>query len=489
MSVRSLRRSAISASMVAVAFTAACLLGGAASSAAEPDVAAEAAAASPVAAVTSPELATPPLAAQASDHFDPVAATEAYLATVPAEKRAKSDSYFEGGYWLQLWGFLYGLGVAALLLFGRVSRGMRDRAERMVKWKPAQTALYWVQYLLAVTILGFPLTVYQGHFREHQYGLATNSFGQWLGDEAKGLGIGLVMGGLLVVTLYGVVRRMQRTWWVWGTVILVAFLAFLALIAPVFINPLFNKYTLLADARVRDPILSLARANGIPATEVYEMDASRQTTRVSANVSGLLGTERITLNDNLLSRCSLPEIEMVMGHEMGHYVLNHVYELILEAGLLILVGFFFVRSGFAWALSRWGERWGITGIGDVAGLPLVVALFGIYSFVMTPVGNSIIRINEAEADIFGINASRQPDGFAQTALKLGEYRKLAPGPLEEAFFFDHPSGRSRILMAMKWKAENLDEAAGGPDAVSGSPALPSPTLPAPLAAVSPPDPG
>ncbi len=227
-------------------------------------------------------------------------------------------------------------------------------------------------------------------------------------------------------------------------------------IAPVFIEPLFNTYTPLKDEKVHDPILRLARANGIPATDVFVVDASRQTTRVSANVAGFLGTERIALNDNLLKRCSLPEIESVMAHEMGHYVLNHVFKGILavrgaDRGR-VRVPALVVRP------RRWpagAQRWGIGGVADVAGLPLLVLLLSVFFFVMTPVTNTMIRTQEVEADIFGLNAARQPDAEAEVDLKLGEYRKLKPGPVEEFVFFDHPSGYNRILMAMRWKAENL----------------------------------
>jgi STE24 endopeptidase len=387
--------------------------------------------------------------------FDPVAAAEAYLAKLSPEQRARSDAYFEGGYWLQLWGFLYGAAVAILLLATRLSTRMRDLAARITRVTVLQTALYWVQYLVATTLLSFPLTVYTGFLREHKYGLATQTFGPWLGDQAKGLAIGAVLGALSLMAIYAVIRRAPRTWWLWGAGVSLVFVVIAIAIGPVFIDPMFNKYTPLSDEKVKGPILRLARANGISATDVFVVDASRQTTRVSANVAGLLGTQRIALNDNLLKRCSLPEIETVMAHEMGHYVLNHIFKLLLQIGLLIVAGFAFVRWAFDRLAGRWGPRWAIGGIADVAGLPLLVLLLSIFFFVLTPVTNTMIRTQEVEADIFGLNAARQPDGEAEVALKLGEYRKLKPGPVEEFILFDHPSGYSRILMAMRWKAENL----------------------------------
>jgi STE24 endopeptidase len=239
-------------------------------------------------------------------------------------------------------------------------------------------------------------------------------------------------------------------------VVALAFMAVGILIAPVFIAPLFNKYTPLADRKVVDPILSMARANGVAADVVYQMDASKQSTRISANVSGMLGTMRVTLNDNLLARCTLPEIQAVMGHELGHYVMNHVYKLVTYMGIVIVIGFTLMRWALQKLLTAAGPRWGITGVGDVAVVPLAVLLFSTYMFLMTPVTNTIVRVHEMEADRFGLNAARQPDGFAITALKLSEYRKIQPTPIEEWIFYDHPSGATRIRTAMRWKAENLN---------------------------------
>ncbi|MGH9317978.1 MAG: M48 family metallopeptidase [Thermoanaerobaculia bacterium] len=410
-------------------------------------------------AAAQPGPQAPPAATAATARtpaFDPKAATDAYLAKVPAEKRARSDAYFEGGYWLILWDFLYGAAVAILLLALSWSARMRDLAERITRRKPLQSLLYWMQYTIATFVLLFPLTYYEGYVREHRYGLATQSFGPWLGERAKELAISVFFGGLFVVVLYAVLRRASRTWWIWGSATTILFLIVGILISPIWIDPLFNKYTRLEDPRIREPILSLARANGIGVSDVYVVDASRQSTRVSANVSGFLGTERISLNDNLLKRCSLEEIEAVMGHEMGHYVLNHIYKGIVFFSILILLGFAFVRAIFDRLVHRWGEKWGVRGIGDLAGLPVLALLISFYFFFLTPVTNTIIRAQEYEADMYGLNASRQPDGEAEVDLKLGEYRKLDPGPVEEFIFFDHPSGRVRIFAAMRWKAEHLE---------------------------------
>ncbi len=402
-----------------------------------------------------PSVIQVPAEAQATPHFDPTAATNAYLAQIPADKTARSDAYFEGGYWMILWDFLYGVAVALLLLNLRWSARMRDLAERVTHFKPVHTFVYWLEYLVLATILVFPLTVYEDYFREHKYGLATQTFGPWMGDQMKGLGVNLVLGGLLAMLLFGIVRRLPRTWWIWGAVATTLFLIFVSLIAPVFIFPIFNKITRLDDPKVVDPILSMARANGIPARDVYEIDASRQTTRMSANVSGFANTMRITLNDNLLRRGSPEEIQAVMGHEMGHYVMNHVYKGIMFFLIVTVLAFACLHWALDWTLQRWGEKWQIRGVGDTAVLPLVVLLVSIFSFVITPVTNTFIRTQEYEADMYGLNTSRQPDGAAQGAIHLGEYRKMNPGPIEEWIFFDHPSGRNRIYAAMRWKAENL----------------------------------
>ncbi|HZR05240.1 MAG TPA: M48 family metallopeptidase [Candidatus Udaeobacter sp.] len=387
--------------------------------------------------------------------FNPAEATRAWLDSVPRNQREKSDAYFEGGYWLILWNFLLAVAISVFLLASRLSARLRDLCERIVKIKNLQVACYAIPYLLLVYALSFPLNLYQNFFREHQYGLATQTFAPWFREQLLGLALTLVSGTLLVVVLYAVFRRAPRTWWIWGTIVMIVFSGTLVLIAPVYIEPLFNTYKPLTDPKIRNPILAMAQANEIPVKQVFEVDASRQTTRVSANVSGLLGTTRVALNDNLLKQCTLPEIRAVMAHEMGHYVLNHGAKLLTYLGILVLIGFALARVLFDASVRRWGDKWRVGGIADPAGLPLLALIFSTLVFFATPILRTVVRVTEREADAFGINTSREPDGMAKVALKLGVYRKLDPTPLEEFIFFDHPSGRARIRMAMDWKAANL----------------------------------
>jgi STE24 endopeptidase len=395
-----------------------------------------------------------PAAAQWSPSFDINGATQAWLDTISAAQRLQSNAYFEGGYWLLLWNLLWGLGVAALLLSGRRSARLRNWTERVTAHRGLQNTLYAAVFLVLVWLLSLPLTIYQDYFREHQYGLATQTFLPWFGEQCISLTVAIVLGAPFIALLYWVVRRTGNVWWAWGSGLLALFMLFVIVIEPVFIAPLFNEYTPLPPGPTRDSILSLARANGIPADNVYVFNASKQTTRISANVAGALGTTRIALNDNLLNQTSLPEIRAVMAHEMGHYVLHHEWHHLIDLSLLALLLLLVLHYGFDRVLPRLAARTGIRDRADIAGLPLAFALLLILGFLATPVINTIIRTAESEADIFGLNAAREPQGFAQVAMRLSAYRKLEPGRLEELLLFDHPSGRTRVHMAMQWLQEN-----------------------------------
>jgi len=428
----------------------------------EPAIAAETpAVAAPAASAAALRLPIRPVddAWRAGLPIEPEAATRAYLDRLSPEARARSDAYFEGGYWLVLWNTLLALGISALLLWTRPSIAVRDWARRITRRRGLSDALYGGVYAVATWVLTLPLTIYQGFVREHAYGLATQGFGAWFSERLVELAVTTLIVALSVALLYGVLRLARERWWMWATVVAVGLMAIGSLIAPVWIDPLFNTYKPVEDGPVKRAVLAMARANGVPADNVYEFDASRQTTRVSANVAGLGGTARVRLNDNLLRRSSEAEIRAVMAHEIGHYAMNHGPKALVQFGVLLFAGFAFAAWAMKQLLARHGTRWRLQGgtdsVIDVGSLPLLMAVLTAFMFLATPITYTIVRTMETEADLWALNLAREPHGLAEVLLKLAEYRKTEPGPIEEFVFFDHPSAHSRILAAMRWREQGL----------------------------------
>ncbi len=402
-------------------------------------------------------LAAAPALAHAAP-FDVDHATQLWLATLSGPARARSDAYYEGGEWLGLWGTLISLGICWFLLRIRLLPAVRD-GMHLRGWRPWLGILACaVVFIIADTLLSLPWSMYEGYWREKQYGLMNQSLGAWLGDQAIDLALDVVFGSLLLLVIYAVIRKYPRRWWLIGTGVMGAAITFGVLITPVFIVPLFNTATELPEGPVRERVVAMAKANDVPAEHIYLIDSSRQSDRISANVSGIGPTIRISLNDNLLNKTSVPETAAVMGHELGHYVLGHVWRTIIV--LTLLMGFLlWLASRIAPALIRYGgQGWDVRGLSDPASLPVLAGVLGVFSLLATPVTNTLIRLDESEADAFGLDAAREPDGFASAAMKLSAYRKIEPGALEEMLFFDHPSGKTRVRMAMQWKKDHVPNA-------------------------------
>jgi len=404
-------------------------------------------------AVAALALACAAPAAAAALPFDPDLATHAWLATMGEEATARSNAYFEGGYVIEYASIVVSVIVAGLFLVFGWARGVRSWLEKTVKWFPLVAFGTSFFYILVSSLLTFPFSYYVGFVREHRYDLSTQTLPQWLIEQAQGLGVGLIIGSLFLTVLYLIVRAARNTWWIWGSVVTIGFAAVMSMLFPVFIAPMFNTYTPMEQSELRDEIIAMAQANGVPATDVMVYDRSRQTNSISANVSGFGPTTRISLADTLLERGSPEAVRAVMAHEIGHYVLRHNISGLLLSSIVILFSFAAVNFLFR-ALAK-NERWGIRDIADPAGLPLIVAILAIVGVVTGPMDRYLTRFNELQADMFGLNAAREPDGFAEAAILLSEYRKMQPSPLEEMLFYTHPSGWTRVHNAMVWKANEI----------------------------------
>jgi STE24 endopeptidase len=383
--------------------------------------------------------------------FDPAAATAAYLAQLPAEAHAKAQAYTQGGHWLLLWGTLVSVAVAWLILRTGVLERVRARVETKGPRPWLAVAAVVAVYVLLEAVLSLPWAIYANWWRDTQYGLTSQALGGWLGERALALAVGLVVTVILLSLLYWLIRRAPRTWWLWGGGMVALFFMVIMVLAPVFIEPMFNTYKPAPPGPVRDAVVQMAQANGVPSDKIFIYDGSRQSNRYTANVSGLFGTARVAMSDVMFKQnADVPEVKAVVGHEMGHYVRNHVIWGALAFGVLALAGFFLVDRLFPWVARRLGA--GGAALSDPAAYPVIVVLLAVLGLLATPLISSITRITEADADRFSLERVNEPDGLARALVKTIEYRAATPSKLEEILFYDHPAVGARVRRAMEWKA-------------------------------------
>ncbi|TWI96719.1 STE24 endopeptidase [Mucilaginibacter frigoritolerans] len=386
-------------------------------------------------------------------HIDAEKGTTQLINTIPLSVREKANNYCEGSYWLLLWNIVCAALVAWLFLFGGLSKYILKRSNK-IKAINRGNFIFIVFYFLLTFLLLLPLDIYQNFIREHQYGFSNQGFVQWFLNDLITFIVELIIAAPFFVLVYGIFRKTKENWWIWGTTVSIVFITGLIIIYPVFIAPIFNQYIPLKNGYLKNQILSMARANRVNVDNVYVYNESQQTKVFNAEVSGFAGTARISLNDNMLNHCTNNEIKAALAHEMGHYVLRHLFILTLEYGLLILIGFKLIQWSVTKLINKYSDKWQMKSIQDITSLPVLVFLFTFYFFILTPVTNSITRVIEIEADNYGLNAARQPDAFASLMLKSADNHKIDPGYWEEIIFFDHPCRKQRILSAMIWKAEN-----------------------------------
>ena len=361
--------------------------------------------------------------------FDPVAATQAYLAVLTPAQHAKAQAYTQGGHWLLLWGAMVAIAVAWIVLRTGVLLRLRDGIERGRR-KPWRVALVVVLADgVLEALLGLPWTLYSDWWREKSYGLTSQSVGGWVGEWALMAAISLAVTTLLVAGLYFLMRRSPRTWWIWGAGVVGLFFMVIMVLAPVFIEPLFNKYTPAPPGPVRDAVMAMAQANGVPSDKIYIYDGSKQSNRYTANVSGLFGTARVAMSDVMFKKdADLAEVRGVVGHEMGHYVHMHAVWFAAAYAALALAAFFLIDRLFPLAAVLLGAH-GVKGLADPAGIPVIGAIMTALALISTPLVVSISRIAESDADTFSLTRFNEPDGLSKALVKTIEYRAATPSHL------------------------------------------------------------
>jgi STE24 endopeptidase len=367
------------------------------------------------------------------------------------EARRKVKSYTHGSYALDIFNTFYFFLLMGWLAFTGKSAKLRDFCRRISRNQFLVIFLFWLFFFSIVSLFTFPVDLYKQFLREHAYGFSNQSFSSWFGDYGKELLISLIVGGLFFELIYWVITKSPKNWWIWGCTVCILFVILGTAITPELIAPLFNKYEPVKDAQLRSRVLALARSHGINPKDVYQVDFSRQSNKIGAFVFGLLGTERIVLTDTLIQRCSPEEILVVVGHEMGHYVLKHIWKGVLFFAVTIFLFGYLFQLAFRRIVQKNESRLGFREISDVASLPLLLLVFAILFFLFSPILNLYSRHQEAEADWYGLVSTGYWQAEIDVDKKLGEYREMDPNPIIEFLFFDHPSGKNRIRMALDYR--------------------------------------
>jgi STE24 endopeptidase len=360
---------------------------------------------------------------------------------------AQATRYFRGGN--VIWAVEQALGLAlpALLLFSGLSARLRTVAAQLARGHFYPTLVIYLALLSVLLFLvELPLSYYVGYLREHAYGLSTQRAPKWVADQLKGLALGLVVGTLVIWVPYLLLARSPTRWWLWTGGLSLPFFALVLLVTPVWVAPLFNKFGPMKDKALEGEVLDVARRAGVEGARVYEVDKRVDTEKVNAYVTGVGRTKRIVLWDTLLARLAPRQTKFVVGHELGHYVLGHVWNSILISAGLTLLGLFGVhRMGDA-LLGRFGDRFGFHQLADVASLPLLMLLLSLFSFLITPAALALSRYHEHEADRFGLELTHDNYAAATGFVALQQQNLAVPRPglLYKIFRASHPPIGERI---------------------------------------------
>jgi STE24 endopeptidase len=367
--------------------------------------------------------------------------------TPERDEPARARSYHRRQLVLSLLGLIVSIGYLILLI--RIHAVAR-LADLFAFW----TRAWWLELALVLLVLGagyrlltLPLAWLGGYWLPRRFGLLHQPFSRWLWDAAKAAAVGAVLGLVAVEVVYALLRLTPR-WWLWAAAAFLAGYALLALIAPVWLVPLFYRLTPLPDGPLRAQLLALAGRVGVPVTGVYVVDQSRKSRTANAAVTGLGRTRRILLFDTLLERFAPDEIEAVLAHELAHQLHGDIRRGLVVQGALTLVTF-----GIADVALRWGAgRLGLDGPADIAGLPLFGLIVVAVSLAALPLANGWSRHVEWGADRFALQTIADPRAFIGAMERLAglNLAERDPPRLEEFFLYSHPSIGRRIAYARQF---------------------------------------
>ena len=385
----------------------------------------------------------------------PQAPTTAY--TLPPDKLAKSTALYNLRFKLRLVDTAYGLVVLLALLYLGIAGKFRDIAEATGKNRLVQALVFVALFLITTTILQLPLDAYQQSI-SREYGLSVQGWGSWLGDIGKAMLVSFVVLSFAVWRFTRYIQKYPKTWWFQAWLRAVPLVVFLIFISPIVIDPLFNKFEPLdkTNPELVTAIQQVTRRGGIdiPRDRMFLMKASEKVTTLNAYVTGFGPSKRVVVWDTTIKNATTPETLFVFGHEMGHYVLNHILIGIAGAAVGLFIGFYLLYRIATWAFPRYQQRWRMRELHDWAALVMLILIFSIMSTLSAPIGNGFSRELEHNADIYGLEVTHginpnSQESAAHAFQVLGELSLSYPYPNRALVFWyaDHPPIPDRVPFA------------------------------------------
>jgi len=362
----------------------------------------------------------------------------------PSEKALR---YHQGNNAIWATEQILSVALPLLLLFTGLSAWLRTLASQWTGGRFYPTlAIYFVLFSVLMFLVELPLSYFIGFAREHAYGLSTQHLSKWAGDQLKGLGVGLIIGLLVLWVPYALLAKSPERWWLWTSALALPFYLLTLIVTPLWIAPLFNKFGPMKDKYLEAEIVAVAKRAGVEGARVFEVNKSVDTTKVNAYVTGVGGTKRIVLWDTLIARLTPAQAKYVVGHELGHYVLGHVWTSVLLSTALTFLGLFGAHRLSGFVLGHFGGRMGFHQLSDIASLPLLMVLLTLFSLVITPAALAFSRYHEREADRFGLELTHDNRAAATAFVTLQQQNLAVPRPslLYKIFRASHPPIGERV---------------------------------------------
>jgi STE24 endopeptidase len=379
--------------------------------------------------------------------FDPNAATARYIDSLGPAALQKAHDYTIGKEWMLLWSLV----VAAVVTWLIVRSGILDRLDGKMAEKRRTLRAFVVSlvFFIVSAVLTLPWMLYASYFREKAYGRTSQPLTDFLGQMTLATVISSLLTAVFMLGVYWLIRRTGKRWWLWSGALTAVLLGIVILLAPVLIEPLFNKYEPAPPGQVRDALVTMAGRAGIPQDKIFVFNGSRQSNNFTANAGGVGNTARVAISDVAYKNASLDEVRAVTGHEIGHYVLKHTWYGILFYSVAAILLFWLAELLFPWFARAFGSS---AGIADPRGIPVLIFMVSLFGLLVMPLLNTFARTIETQADQYSLRTENRPDALSSALVKTAEYRYPRPNALEEIIFYDQPSVERRVRMAMEWKA-------------------------------------